>query len=62
MSPFSEGMFGLGYGQPDKPDNEPDPQKVMDILDGLNLKTVESIMQRLTGVAKQLEDTDLKAR
>lgn len=62
MSPFSEGMFGLGYGQPDKPDNEPDPQKVMDILDGLNLKTVESIMQRLTGVAKQLEDTDLKAK
>ena len=62
MSPFSNDMFSLGFGSPEEPDGQPDPSKVINALEKLDIKVLESLMNSLQDNGAILAKVDGKTK
>ena len=58
MCAFSNGLFGLGYGTPDEPNNNPNTEKVENLLGSIELNIYDDIMHRLKDLASNISDVD----
>ena len=58
MPSFDGGLFGLGFGSPEEPQNDPDVSGLADILNALDDKVYEDIVNRIQDPANLLVKLD----